>query len=486
MISAAEDTYLLYFLGALRRRWYIVLACLIVAPGVALATSLHESKKYSAKAEVLFKENHYEQELFGSSAVGSSSNATRQAATNLKLVGLESVSQRVARVLHVSTDAVSEAVSVAPQGEADLASVTATWGAPVFAARLANTYVRQYIAARREAMHEQLAEAQHVVQAQIVRMSPTERDSVEGRALKARARQFGVLAALQTGNAELVSPAVPPSESFAPRPKRDAILGLIVGVILGAGLALLVDRLDWRLRTAEDIRLALRLPVLGSIPLSRRLKSDGALEHKTAKVFRALYANLRFSGLDQELRSVMFTSPSDKDGRSGVAWQLAAAAASCGQRVLVIRADPRKPSDAPGLTTVLGGVPLREVISHCEDLESGALDVLEPGPGGRLDSSFLARSGLGELLLDAQEDYDLVVVDTPPLAEVPDGIPLARTVGGVVVVVRTGAHSEEKLRDLRVELDRLGTNTLGTIITGMRASTERRGSVDLAPSLEAS
>jgi Mrp family chromosome partitioning ATPase len=485
MISAAEDTYLLYFLGALRRRWYIVLACLIVVPGVALATSLHESKKYSAKAEVLFKETHYEQELFGSSAAGPS-NPTRQAATNLKLVGLESVSQRVARMLHISANEVSEAVSVGSQGEADLASVTATWGSPVFAARLANTYVRQYIAARQQASREQLTEAQHVVQTQIARMSPAERNSVEGHALKVRAGQFGLLAALQTGNAELVSPAVPPSESFAPRPKRDAILGLIVGAILGAGLALLVDRLDWRLRTAEDIRLALRLPVLGSVPLGRRLKSDGALEQRTATVFRALYANLRFSGLDQELRSVMFTSPSDKDGRSGVAWQLAAAAASCGQRVLVIRADPRKPSDAPGLTSVLGGAPLREVVSHRETAENGSLDVLEPGPSNGLASGFLARSGLDELLLDAQEDYDLVVVDTPPLADVPDGIPLARTVSGVVVVVRTAAHSEEKLRDLRVELDRLGTNTLGTIITGMRASTERRGSVDLAPSLEAS
>jgi succinoglycan biosynthesis transport protein ExoP len=486
MISAAEDTYLLYFLGALRRRWYIVLACLIVAPGVALATSLHEPKKYSAKAEVLFKETHFEVELFGSSATGPS-DATRQAATNLKLVSLESVSQRVAHTLHLSAGDVSEAIAVASPGEADVASVTATGKSPAFAALLANTYVRQFISARREALRQQLLTAQRVVEAQVAGMSLTERESAEGHTLKTRGSQLGVLAALQTGNAELVSPAVAPSESFAPRPKRNAILGLIVGAILGAGLALLIDRLDWRLRTAEDIRLALRLAVLGSVPLGRRLKSDGPQEPRTAGVFRALYANLRYAGLDQELRSVMFTSPSDKDGRSAVAWQLAAAAASSGLRVLVIRADPRDSSESPGLTTVLAGAELSDVVTHQEStLQGGALDVLEPGPSGELTWGLFADSGPVELLESAQDDYDLVVVDAPPLADVPGGIPLARTVSGVVVVARTGAHSKEKLRALRVELDRLGSSAVGTIITGMRTSTERRGSLDFVPSLEAS
>ncbi|HEY3827973.1 MAG TPA: hypothetical protein VGL57_02135 [Solirubrobacteraceae bacterium] len=486
MTPPTEDSYLALFARALRRWWPVVLACVIVAPGVAFTIAHRAAKEYSAKAEVLFRETHYEQLLFGSSSIPAP-DPVRQAATNLKLVDLEAVSRRVGKRLGVSASAVREAISVAPQGEADIASVTATWGKASFAAALANTYVRQYIALSRAAEELHLQEAQRVVEAEVARMAPAERDSVAGHSLQDRASQLGTLAALQTGGAELASPAVAPSEPFAPNPKRDVILGIFLGLVLAIGLALLLDRLDRRLRTVDDIRRALRTPVLGSVPLRRRLKADGPLEKHTADVFRAMHANLRFFERDRELRSLMFASPGSGDGSSMVAWQLAAAAVDGGLHVLVIRADLRAASAEPGLTTALAhGALLQEVIVRGSATGGGRLDVLEPGPDAGSPMSLLASPRMAELLLQVREEYELVIVDAPPLGSVPDGIPLAKGVDGVAIVARTGAHSRRSLAALRAELDQLGVHVVGAIITGTRPSTERYGSVDLSFSLDPS
>lgn len=247
MASQSEDTYLLHFVGVLRRLWFVVLACTIVVLGVALALSLSAPKEYSAKAEILFREVPYSQLLFGSSALPTP-NPNRQAATNLKLVALEVVSERSGRALGVSSASVRNAISVAPQGEADLVSVTGTWHSAAFAARVANTYVEQFIALRREAEQGQFREAQRVIERQIEQLTPAQRRSAFDQSLQEHVNQLRVLTSVQTGGAELVSSAVAPSEPSSPAPKRDAILGLLLGLVLGIGLALLIDSFKRQLR----------------------------------------------------------------------------------------------------------------------------------------------------------------------------------------------------------------------------------------------
>jgi Mrp family chromosome partitioning ATPase len=94
----------------------------------------------------------------------------------------------------------------------------------------------------------------------------------------------------------------------------------------------------------------------------------------------------------------------------------------------------------------------------------------------------LATSRMAELLANSRQAYDLVVVDGPPLGAVPDGIPLAKSADGVLVVVRSGRHPARALGALRSQLDHLGAALVGTVLTGARASVERYGSVDLSPS----
>jgi capsular exopolysaccharide synthesis family protein len=477
------DTYLLYLLGALRRRWLIVVVCALAVPGVALAISLSQSEEYQAKAELLFQDARFDQALFGANQTPGTDPA-REAATNLKLVNLDAISDRTGRKLGISPADVRDATEVAADGNANLASITATWGDPRFAARMADTYARQFIAFRRSAQRAKLRSAQGVVERQLARLTPAERASGDAQSLEDRANQLRILAALQTGDAELVSPAGIPSDPSSPRPRREALLGLVLGLVLGSGLALLVDRLDRRMRSAEDVRRALRAPVLASVPLGRRPRTGAALDPRAADAFRALHANLRYFELEGELRSLLVTSLGSADGRSQVAWQLAAAAADGGLRVLLIRADLRACSSEPGLTTILTqGADLREVVRS--DLPGAeGVSVLEPGPDAGTPMSLLATPRMTELLTRAQLDYELVIVDAPPLGAVPDGIPLAKGVDGVLVVVRTRTHSAPALRALRAELDHLGARVVGAVVTGVPRSTERYGAVDLSPTLD--
>lgn len=465
----SEESYGSFVLAALRRRWPIVLACLIVAPAVALLISSQQPKEYEAKAELLFRETHYEQVLFGSSSIPAP-DPTRQAATNLKLVDLEAVARGTGRQLGIPSSEVRNSVSVAPQGEADLISVTANWQEPKFAARLANTYVHQYILLSRRAEQVRLLSAQRTVEQQVAAMSAAEAASAEGQVLQARANQLRVLAALQTGNAELATPAVPPSEASSPKPKRDAALGVVFGLLLGFGLALLVERLDQRPRSPEEIGRALRAPVLAAVPLRGEGPSD-ELEPRSADAFRSLYANLRFSRRERPLRSLLVASLDRGEGGEAVAWQLAAAAAESGARVLVIEADLTRATPGPGLTTaVANGASLQEVVSQRKSVGIGVIDVLEPGPEAGPPMSLLARPQAASLLAAGRQSYDLVLVTVPPLGSAADAIALSRDVDGHLLVVRAGGHGQAELRRLRAQLGHLGAELVGAVVTGSRVA----------------
>jgi Mrp family chromosome partitioning ATPase len=149
--------------------------------------------------------------------------------------------------------------------------------------------------------------------------------------------------------------------------------------------------------------------------------------------------------------------------------------------VLVIEADLRKPTVTPGLTTVIANdAALQEVAVQRKATGAGAINVLEAGPEAGPPLSLLSTPQMASLLALGRQSYDLVVVDPPPFGSVPDGIPLSRNVDGHVIVVRSGAHTEKSLRRLRAELDHLGADVAGIVITGLRPSSERFSSADLS------
>jgi succinoglycan biosynthesis transport protein ExoP len=471
-------------LQIVRRRFWILILCAVLVPAAALAVSATQQKKYTAEATLLFRDPQFDQKLFGSTFVANSNDPERQEATNLELISLETVAARTAkRVPGVTPKEVSDAIDPEAVGQADVVSIKATWTDPRRSATLANTFAEEYIAFRRDADRAKIGVARLPLRQQLRGLSRKELAGPTGRSLRARLTQLNVLASLQTGNAELVQRALVPDGPSSPKIVRNGALGLVLGLILGAGLVGLAEALDRRLRDPSEIEHAFNAPVLASIPESPGLtKADAALSNVPPGQFEAfdmLRANLRYFNLSRDIHTVLVTSAEPGEGKSTVAWGLAVAAARTGTRTLLVEADLRRPTFASqyqlrapaGLTTVITGRAQRaEAVQSIRLAPEGdgpspeSLDVLLAGPLPPNPTKVAESDQMARLLEDAKREYDLVIIDTPPITLVPDAIPLMRRVDGVIVVSRLGTSSRGPMRRLGHQLENLDAPVLGVVV----------------------
>jgi len=383
----------------------------------------------------------------------------------------------------LSSSDVTGKISVAAKGQSDVVSVTATDPSPPFAARLANLYADQYIAFRQSADRSKIYQARQLVQNQLDGLTLAQRQSPNGQSLAQRAEQLSVLAALQTGNAELVQPASLPTSPSAPLTKRNTILGGLLGLLLGVLLALGFERIDRRLRSPDEMAEAYRLPLLGTVPQARALAvdSDSAspLPPAASEAFRMLRGRMRYFNVDRDIRSVLVTSPAPRDGKSTIAWNLARTAAmSPGARVLLVETDFRRPVLAhnhglrpvPGLAEALThGVAVEDVILKVTVREAtpqtaeAVLEVIPAGAPPPNPTELIESHKMADLLTDFSASYDLVIVDTPPSSVVPDAFPLMRRVSGVIVVSSLDQTTRDAAVHLRDQLTALEAHPLGVI-----------------------
>jgi receptor protein-tyrosine kinase len=248
--------------------------------------------------------------------------------------------------------------------------------------------------------------------------------------------------------------------------------------MIGIALALLLERLDRRLRGVDEIAEQFGLPVLSVVPdsNSHSIAPSAPLRGPMAEAFQMLRTNLRYVNFEQEIRSIVVTSSVPGEGKSTVAWHLARASAASGARTLLIEADLRHPvlgehvgASLSGLTDVLARtVPFESAIVQ---VSSGDLDEsdsglhlltagrIPPNPGALLDSTWM-RS----LLRSVEERYDLVVVDTPPVSIVADALPLCTQVSGVIVVARPLRTTRDGAKRLREQLTGIAAITLGVVV----------------------
>lgn len=483
---------------ALRRRIRIVLLCALVLPGAALALSLSQEKQYSASASLLFRDPQLDQKLFGSTFLAPSKDPDREAATNVELVSLGVVAKRTENRLREKRvkgiGSVADEVAVAPKAQSDVVSVTATNPDPATSALLANTFVEEYIALRREADRAKIREAQRLVSSRLSELRPGVRAGPRGRSLSERSEQLQILVSLQTGNAELVEPARPPSSPSSPKVARNTAVGVIFGLILGSALALLLERLDRRIRDPKELEAIFDRPILGAIPDSRSLVRSGSasasLAAREGEAFRMLRANLRYFNIDRDVKSVLVTSAAPGDGKTTVAWNLASAAAGGGSKVLVIEADLRHPQFAAavglspgiGLSTVLAGeAELEEAVQQVPVSEGAngrsprTIDVLFAGPLPPNPTDLLESERMHDLIDRAEREYEFVVIDTPPTSVVPDAIPLVKRVGGVIVVGRLAKSTRESVTNLRDQLQNLDAPTLGVVVNAIGSDADGYG-----------
>jgi polysaccharide biosynthesis transport protein len=469
---------------ALRRRAPLVIGCTLLTACLALVFSLTQTKQYTGRASLLFRDPGFDSRLFGSSP-SSNQDPTREAATNITLVSLDAVADRTARTFDrsLSGDEISNKVSVQSEGQSDVASVQATDPDPEIAADLANAFAANYIVFRRDADRRKVLEAQRLVQADFDRLPPEAQAGSEGQSLQRQISRLSTLAALQTGNAELVQRATVPTSPSAPKTARNTVLGLVLGLLLGVGAAFLLERLDRRLREPDDFQQLLRLPILAEITESKALADPAhgvATSGPEGAAFQMMRARLRYFNVDRNIQSVLITSAAPEEGKTTIARNLVASGALAGLRTVLVEADLHQPSVAraigihfsPGLSELLSDQSSLESVSQkiileepgANGAEAHGFDVIVAGSRPPNPVELLDSDGMRDLVATLDGYYDLIVIDSPPLPVVPDAIPLATMVGGVIVVARVSKTTRDEANAIRVQLESLNAPVLGVVL----------------------
>jgi succinoglycan biosynthesis transport protein ExoP len=477
-------------LQVVRRRGLLVLLCFGVAAVAAFAVSKHERKQYTAAASILFRNEQLDQQAAGLSSAPVS-NPQAQTDTNIKLASLPSIAGATASALgHGQTVAsVSNAVTVGPESDTSLASVSATAPSPSMAAKLANEYAVQAIAYRQQADGGYYAHALRAVALQFQALTPSQQRGVQGIDLQDRISSLQILSQLQGQEVQLAQAASPPTSPSSPKTSRNTVLGAILGLVLGLALAYAAERFDRLLREPSDVETAYGVPLLSVVPNSNALKAEGkdrngnvTLPAEEAELFSLLRAHVRYFNIDHELRLVAVVSAAAGDGKTTIARNLVLATASTGARVLFIEADLRRPSAAKhfgvdstvGIVDVLTGqVMLRDAVQTVQFTDRGGQDVavdvllaagvLPPNPVQALESQAMAT-----LLEQAKSTYDLVVVDTPPMSLVSDAFPVLRAADGVLIVSRLGRNRRDIAMRLRETLESANASVIGVVANGYR------------------
>jgi capsular exopolysaccharide synthesis family protein len=244
---------------------------------------------------------------------------------------------------------------------------------------------------------------------------------------------------------QLVSRAIPPRDPASPPRRLLEAASLFVGGLLGILTALVLERARPRLRTWREISRVTGYPVVGRIPALRNLRNRPTAafsEARSASAFRILRANIEPQLRERELDVIVVTSPSPGDGKTTVAALLSEAFARLGWSVLLIDADLRRPGLArmvraraePGLSDVL-----RRKAALTEAVREGwteNLRMLPTAPDG--DAGDLVARNFAAVLEQAGDNYDLVLVDTPPLLRTEDARSIAIHAKGILLVVSAG------------------------------------------------
>ena len=262
-----------------------------------------------------------------------------------------------------------------------------------------------------------------------------------------------------------ILPAAVPSSPISPNLNLNLVIGLLAGLALGIGVALLRHALDTKVRSQADVKAVSDLPILGSL---RRLKDAGhhplvvndEPRSPAAEEYRRLRTNLQFVDVTTGGRhSFVVTSSMPSEGKTTTVVNLALAAADSGLRVLLVDADLRNPSvaktmgleGAVGLTTILLGHAKLEDVA--QPWRGSSLSVLPAGTIPPNPSELLGSEAMATLFTEFLEDYDFVLVDSPPILPVIDPALIGKMVGATLVVVSAGRTRTNALSQALKQLE---------------------------------
>ena len=268
--------------------------------------------------------------------------------------------------------------------------------------------------------------------------------------------------------------AAVPTVPVSPKVKLNLALGLLVGLGLGAGGALLRAQLDTRIRHTADVETLTGRAPLGVVPFDAGAKAQplvsSAQSSPRAEAFKTLRTNLRFTDVDNPPKTIVITSALPHEGKSTTACNVALTLALNGSRVVLVEADLRQPrasnylglDSTVGLTNVLVGQhTLADVLVS---VQGGLLTLLPAGPIPPNPSELLGSLHLAALIKALAGSYDHVIIDAAPLLPVTDAAVLSSAVDGAIVVVRHGKTTRDELQRALQALEAANGRVLGTVV----------------------
>jgi len=309
-------------------------------------------------------------------------------------------------------------------------------------------------------------------------------------------KEAGVTAGLRSNNFRIINVARVPSSPSEPNIPRNLSFALVLGIISGVGLAFLLENMDTTVRTPEQAQLISGLPSLGMIPLgskSTRLGASGkrlALtppakevfetvtqirpQSQMAESYRALRTSLLLSNLGAPPKVILVTSARPQEGKTTTSINTAIVLAQKGVRVLLVDGDLRRPSVhkalgmAPrsGLSNVLtGSATIQQTITTSPVLPN--LFILPAGTPPPNPAELLASSNMRDLIMELRQQFDHIVIDTPPTLSVTDAVVLAPRADASILVIRSGQTTKQALRRARDILMQVNAHVAGVLLNAV-------------------
>jgi succinoglycan biosynthesis transport protein ExoP len=476
------------YLRIISRRRAVILVATLVVLGLTLGYSLSKKPIYSASAQVLIPQQTVSSTLNPTvNQVPVAASAQRVLADDLDFANGDAVRKAAYQALGYEAG-----VSNSASATSDKLSFTAHSGDRAKAVQIANAWANGFITA---SQNEQISDYASKVDALGTTISALQSKAAGLPAGNTQipAIQASILSLTQTvqqlqaesglvnqTGPTVVNRATLPVNAISPRPVRTGIEGLLVGLVIGLGLAFGADRLDDSIRSREDLDLSSGyLSLVGLVPAVETWRKQSETHvvmledasSQAAEAYRSMRTAVQFLGIDKPLKVVGVTSPSAGDGKTTTVANLAVTFARSGRRVIVVSGDMRRPrihqffgvSNDFGLTSVLLG-------------ESSAGDGLQPVPGEPLmrllasgpippnPAEVLSLDRVRTLIESIARSADLVIIDCPPTLPVTDALLLSRLVDGMIIVASAGITKCRDLQRTCELLRQVGAPLLGTVL----------------------
>ncbi|MEZ5411918.1 MAG: polysaccharide biosynthesis tyrosine autokinase [Acidimicrobiales bacterium] len=490
---------LLDYLAIARRRWLWMATAILAFGSLSAAWTLTRPPAYSSVARVLLADTASREALDPSSQ--NPVFLSRELSNEISLAYSDEVEASVRDELGDLPD-----VAITADTDADVLEFTARAVTADEAAAFANTWANKYIEAKRAAAVDDISAAaaslqtrlqelrqqRQQIRAPLDELSDQIAETENQREVALLQQQYNRLAEdlsyeLQlvaneseatvnslselklrselaaVGEARVVQVAAPPQGTINAPLSRNLALGIVLGVLVGFGLALMAETRDTTISSPADVQKVTDLPVLASVPEAKKteqarldLATHVDAEGPHANAYHKVRSSLGFLSMEGDLRSILITSARANEGKTTSACNLALAFALIGKRTVLVDVDFRRGrvhkvfgiGQTPGLSDViLHGLPIRRAVCRIGEADLSNLLVLPTGTVPPSPAAFVGTTGFLDAVSWLREQSEVVILDSPPLLAVSDPHTMAKHVDGVVITVRAGSTSTRELAE---------------------------------------